>query len=44
MGEDKVIESGLEISIDIVMTKYEKKEYNCIGKLHGTNSDEEESN
>lgn len=33
-NKDKVIELGLEICIDIVMTKYEKKEFSCIGKLN----------
>lgn len=34
VGKHKNIELGLEISIDIMLTKYEKKEFSCIGKLH----------
>jgi len=28
------IENGVDVSVDIVDTKYEKKQFSCIGKLH----------
>ena len=30
----KKIENGVDISVDIVDTKYEKKQFSCIGRLH----------
>jgi DNA-directed RNA polymerase subunit E'/Rpb7 len=30
---DNIIVNGLELEIEIVMTKYEKKHFSCIGKL-----------
>lgn len=31
---EKIIENDIEVTIDIVMTKYKKKQFSCIGKLH----------
>lgn len=30
---DKIIENDLDVSIEIMKTKYEKKQFSCIGKL-----------
>ena len=35
---EQSIENGVEVTIDIVMTKYEKKQFSCIGKLHESES------
>ena len=39
----KSIKNNVDISIEIVMTKYEKKQFSCIGKLHEEESESDES-
>jgi DNA-directed RNA polymerase subunit E'/Rpb7 len=32
-NDDNLISEGIQVNIEIIMTKYEKKQFNCIGRI-----------